>query len=134
LLQTFQPEHPVIHAILGGDENAFWAAEAAGRRAAGTPPYGRLAGVILSSTDIGALLDFASDIARRDGPLRGIGAQLYGPAPAPVARVRGRHRVRLLIKSDKTVALQPAILAWLAQFKIPNHVRLSVDIDPQSFY
>lgn len=134
LLQTFQPEHPVIHAILGGDENAFWAAEAAGRRAAGTPPYGRLAGVILSSTDIGALMDFASDIARRDGPLRAIGAQLYGPAPAPVARVRGRHRVRLLIKSEKTVALQPAILAWLAQFKIPNHVRLSVDIDPQSFY
>lgn len=134
LLQTFQPEHPVIRAILGGDENAFWAAEAAGRRAAGTPPFGRLAGIILSSPDLGGLMEFAQDIARRDDPLRGIGAQIYGPAPAPVARVRGRHRVRLLIKAEKTAPLQGAITAWLAQFKLPNHIRLSVDIDPQSFY
>jgi primosomal protein N' (replication factor Y) len=134
LLQTYQPEHPVINAILGGDEEAFWAAEALSRRAAGTPPYGRLAGIILSSTDIGALMEFAADMARRDGPLRRIGAQLYGPAPAPVARVRGRHRVRMLIKAEKTAVLQPAITAWLAQFKLPNHVRLAVDIDPQSFY
>jgi primosomal protein N' (replication factor Y) len=134
LLQTFQPEHPVIAAILGGDEEAFWAAEAAGRRAAGTPPYGRLAGVILSSTDLGAMMEFAADMARRDGPLRSIGAQLYGPAPAPVARVRGRHRARMLIKAEKTAPLQSAIAAWLAQFKLPNHLRVAVDIDPQSFY
>jgi primosomal protein N' (replication factor Y) (superfamily II helicase) len=134
MLQTFQPEHPVIHAILGGDEELFWAAEAAGRRAAGTPPYGRLAGVIVSSTDIGALMEFAADMARRDGPLRAVGAQLYGPAPAPVARVRGRHRARMLIKSDKSTPLQGAITAWLAQFKVPSHIRLAVDIDPQSFY
>jgi primosomal protein N' (replication factor Y) len=134
VLQTFQPEHPVIHAILGGDEEVFWAAEAAGRRAAGTPPYGRLAGVIVSSTDIAALMEFAAEMARRDGPLRAIGAQLYGPAPAPVARVRGRHRARMLIKSDKSTPLQGAIIAWLAQFKVPSHIRLAVDIDPQSFY
>ena len=134
LLQTFQPEHPVIHAILGGDEEAFWQAEAGGRRAAGTPPYGRLAGVILSSTDIGAMMEFASDLARRDGPLAAIGAQIYGPAPAPIARVRGRHRARLLIKAGKTAPIQAAISAWLAQVKLPNHIRLSVDIDPQSFY
>ena len=134
LLQTFQPEHPVIAAILGGDEEAFWAAEAAGRRAAGTPPYGRLAGVILSSTDLGAMMEFAADMARRDGPLRAVGAQLYGPAPAPVARVRGRHRARMLIKAEKTAPLQSAIAAWLAQFKLPTHLRVAVDIDPQSFY
>lgn len=134
LLQTYQPEHPVLRAILGGDEQAFWMAEASGRRAAGTPPYGRLAGIILSSTDMDGLMDFASELARRDGPLRQIGAQLFGPAPAPVARVRGRHRVRLLIKAEKQAPLQGAILAWLAQIKLPNHVRLTVDIDPQSFY
>jgi primosomal protein N' (replication factor Y) len=134
LLQTFQPEHPVIHAILGGDEEAFWQAEAGARRAAGTPPYGRLAGVILSSTDIGAMMEFASELARRDGPLAAIGAQIYGPAPAPIARVRGRHRARLLIKAGKTAPIQAAISAWLAQIKLPNHIHLSVDIDPQSFY
>jgi len=48
--------------------------------------------------------------------------------------VRGRHRVRLLIKAEKTAPLQAAIAEWLAQFKLPTNLRLSVDIDPQSFY
>jgi len=134
LLQTFQPEHPVIRAILGGDEEAFWRAEAEERRIAGVPPYGRMAGIILSSPDVQSLFDFGAELARCDAPLRAIGAQVYGPAPAPIARVRGRHRVRLLIKSDKSTALQGAITQWLAQIKLPNNMRLSVDIDPQSFY
>ena len=73
-------------------------------------------------------------MARRIEPLTRIGAQVFGPAPAPVARVRGRHRVRLLIKADKTAPLQAALVEWLAQFKVPNNLRLAVDIDPQSFY
>lgn len=134
LLQTFQPEHPVIRAILGGDEEAFWRAEATERRMAGVPPYGRMAGIILSSPDVAQVFDFGAELARRDGPLRKVGAQVYGPAPAPIARVRGRHRVRLLIKAEKTAALQAAIAEWVGQFKLPNNLRLSIDIDPQSFY
>ncbi len=133
-LQTHQPEHPVIRAILGGDEEAFWKAEAAERRAAGVPPYGRFVGVILSSPDVAAVFDVGAELARRDGPLRAIGAQVYGPAPAPVARVRGRHRVRLLVKAAKGVAVQAAVLEWIGQVRLPNSVRLTVDIDPQSFY
>ncbi len=133
-LQTHQPEHPVICAILGGDEEAFWRAEAAERRAAGVPPYGRMAGIILSSPDVAQVFDFGAELARRDGPLRRIGAQVYGPAPAPIARVRGRHRVRLLIKAEKTAPLQAAIAEWIAQLKPPTNLRLVVDIDPQSFY
>ncbi len=134
LLQTFQPEHPVIRAILGGDEEAFWRAEATERRMAGVPPYGRMAGIILSSPDVGQVFDFGAELARRDDPLRRIGAQVYGPAPAPVARVRGRHRVRLLVKADKTAPLQAALAEWVGQLKLPNNMRLSIDIDPQSFY
>jgi primosomal protein N' (replication factor Y) len=133
LLQTHQPEHPVIRAILGGDEEAFWRAEAAERRAAGVPPYGRMAGVILSSPDVAQVFDFAGELARRDGPLRAVGAQVFGPAPAPISRVRGRHRVRLLVKAEKGVALQPALAAWVAQLKPPANLRLAIDIDPQSF-
>ena len=133
-LQTHQPEHPVIRAILGGDEEAFWRAEAAERRAAGMPPYGRLAGVILSSPDVGAVFDMGAELARRDAPLRRVGAQVFGPAPAPIARVRGRHRVRLLVKAEKAVALQGALAEWVAQVKLPAGMRLAVDIDPQSFY
>src|SRR5690606_33861033 len=43
LMQTHQPDHPVIRAILSGDEEGFWRAEAAERRVLGMPPYGRLA-------------------------------------------------------------------------------------------
>ena len=133
LLQTHQPEHPVIRAILGGDEEAFWAAEAAERRLAGVPPYGRMAAIILSSPDVAQVFDFGAELARRDAPLRRIGAQVYGPAPAPIARVRGRHRVRLLVKAEKTAPLQVALAEWVGQLKVPNNLRLAIDIDPQSF-
>ncbi|MEI2807695.1 primosomal protein N' [Albidovulum sp.] len=134
LLQTFQPEHPVIRAILSGEEEAFWRAEAAERQAAGMPPFGRLAGIILSSPDVQAVFDLGAELARKDAPLRRVGAQVFGPAPAPVARVRGRHRVRLLVKAAKGVALQPALAEWVGQMKLPANLRLSIDVDPQSFY
>lgn len=134
LLQTYQPEHPVIRAILAGDEEAFWRAEAEERRHAGVPPYGRMAGIILSSPDMQEAFDAGAELARNDAHLRRIGAQVFGPAPAPVARIRGRHRVRLLVKAAKGVALQQAVAAWIAQLKQGPNLRLTVDIDPQSFY
>ena len=54
--------------------------------------------------------------------------------PAPIARIRGRHRVRLLIKAEKTAPLQAALAKWVGQLKQPGTLRLSIDIDPQSFY
>ncbi|HCP81838.1 MAG TPA: primosomal protein N' [Octadecabacter sp.] len=134
VLQTFQPEHPVIRAILGGDEEAFWAAEAGERRAAGVPPYGRMAGIVLSSTNVQEVFDLGTEMARMDGPLRKIGAQVFGPAPAPIARIRGRHRVRLLVKAEKSAPLQKALAAWAGQFKLRGELRMAIDIDPQSFY
>ncbi len=134
LLQTHQPEHPVIRAILAGDEEGFWRAEADERRQAGVPPYGRMAGIIISGNDAQQAFDLGSDLARRDGPLRAIGAQVYGPAPAPIARIRGRHRVRLLVRADKGAPLQAALTRWLAQVRLTGSLRLAVDIDPQSFY
>ena len=133
LLQTFQPEHPVIRAILAGDEEAFWRAEAAERQAAGVPPYGRMAGIILSGTDAGAVFDLGNALARNAAPLRQIDAQVFGPAPAPIARIRGRHRVRLLVKAAKGAPLQAALARWLAPVRLKGDLRLSVDIDPQSF-
>jgi primosomal protein N' (replication factor Y) len=134
LLQTFQPEHPVIRAILSGDEEGFWQAEAAQRQQAGVPPYGRMAGIILSGSDVGQVFDLGNALARNDAPLRRIGAQVFGPAPAPIARIRGRHRVRLLVKADKGAPIQDAVARWIAPVKLSGDLRLSVDIDPQSFY
>ena len=134
ILQTHQPEHPVIRAILGGDEETFWRTEAREREVAGVPPYGRLVGVVLSSNNEQEAFDVGQAMARNCIPLTKIWAQVFGPAPAPIARIRGRHRVRLLVKASKSVPIQTALTEWTAQFKLPNSLRLSIDIDPQSFY
>ena len=134
MMQTFQPEHPVIRAILSGDQESFWAAEAAEREVAGVPPYGRLAGIVLSGPEVAEVFGLGAELSRLDGPLREVGARVFGPAPAPIARIRGRHRVRLLVKADKGVNIQSALIAWVAQIKVPSSIRMSIDIDPQSFY
>ncbi len=134
LLQTYQPEHPVIRAILAGDEEGFWNAEARERKAAAVPPFGRMAGIIISSSDVAQAFDVGNMLARQDGALRRIGAQVFGPAPAPIARVRGRHRVRLLVKAEKSVAIQPALAEWVGQVRPKGDLAIAVDIDPQSFY
>ena len=134
LLQTFQPEHPVIRAILSGDEEGFWRAEAAERRQAAMPPYGRMAGIILSSPEMQEVFDFGRALARQDAPIRRAGAEVFGPAPAPIARIRGRHRVRLLVKAPRDAPLQAALSEWISQLRPPRQLRLSVDVDPQSFF
>ena len=134
LLQTHQPEHPVIHAILSGDEEGFWRAEADQRRQGGVPPYGRMAGIVVSSPDVAEAFELAAEMARRAGPLRAIGAEIWGPAPAPIARIRGRHRVRLLVKADKVAPIQRALAQWAGAFTWPASTRVSIDIDPQTFF
>jgi primosomal protein N' (replication factor Y) (superfamily II helicase) len=102
-------------------------------RPPGAPPYGRFAGVIVSGTEEARVWEVANALGRARGVLDRAGAEVFGPAPAPIARVRGRARVRLLVKAPKGVALQAALRRWLASVKVPASVRVVVDIDPQSF-
>ncbi|MCH2166087.1 MAG: primosomal protein N' [Oceanicola sp.] len=134
LIQTHQPAHPVIQAILSGDEEGFWAAEARERQAAHMPPYTRLAGIILSGSDVSQVFDLGAALANARGPLDRIGAQLFGPAAAPIARIRGRHRVRLLVRAERTAPLQAALAQWVGQVSLRGDLRLAIDIDPQNFF
>ena len=134
MIQTYQPDHSVIKAIVSGDEEAFWRSEAAAREQAGAPPYGRLAAVILSGPDEARVFTLGRQLARNADPLRRAGAEVFGPAAAPIARIRGRHRVRLLVKAPRGVALQPLLRAWRDSVKPPTNTRLVIDIDPQSFF
>ncbi|MEO0621625.1 MAG: primosomal protein N' [Pseudomonadota bacterium] len=133
LIQTANPDHPVMRALVSGEAEAFWVAEAEARHAAGAPPYGRMAGVVVSGLDEARVWEVANVLGRGRAVLDRAGAELFGPAPAPIARIRGRMRVRLLVKAPKGIALQPALRAWRAGVKIPASVRVSIDIDPQSF-
>ncbi|QOL81187.1 primosomal protein N' [Pseudooceanicola spongiae] len=134
LLQTFQPEHPVIRAILSGEEEEFWNAEAESRAQAGMPPFGRMAGIILSAEKPEIAFAAGAELARNDAPLRRAGAMVYGPAAAPIARIRGWHRVRMLVKAPKGAPLQRAVSDWVNGVRLPKNLRLAIDIDPQSFY
>jgi len=131
LLQTYDPDHPVMRAMVSDDRDGLIAYELAERRTHAMPPFGRLAALILSSHDQERLDQIARALARvaPSGP----GISVLGPAPAPMAMLRGRHRRRFLLKCRRDIAPQPMIRDWLAKVKLPGVVRLQVDIDPYSF-
>ncbi|MFZ5784447.1 MAG: primosomal protein N' [Pseudomonadota bacterium] len=131
LVQTHMPEHPVMQALVSGDRDRFVAAELADRRAAGMPPYGRLAALIVSGPDPVAVDNVCSALARRAPHQPGV--TVLGPSTAPLALLRGRHRRRFLLKTTRDVAVQPLLRAWLGQIGLPGSVRLQVDVDPYSF-
>src|SRR5882757_3649943 len=131
LLQTYMPDQPVMRALAAGDRDRFLAAEAEARRAAGLPPFGRLAALIVSAGDPEAA-DFASRALARAAPQLP-GLAVLGPAPAPLAILRGRHRRRFLVKADRGTNLQAALRDWLGRVRVSGSVRLQVDIDPYSF-
>jgi primosomal protein N' (replication factor Y) len=131
LLQTAAPMHPVMQALAAGDLAAFYERESEARRPGHWPPYGRLAALIVSA-DTPAEADSCAQALGRAAP-RGDGLVVLGPAPAPLAILRGRHRRRLLLKTRRDIAVQPLLQDWLAQVKVTRGVRVDVDVDPVSF-
>ena len=131
LIQTHEPDHPVMEALVSGDGPAFFAAETEARRAAAMPPFGRLAALIVSSEDEEAARTIALQLGRARPEMEGMA--VYGPAPAPLAMLRGRHRQRLLVHAERRIDVQAAIRDWLARVDWPAKVRVAVDVDPYSF-
>ena len=131
LLQTYAPEHPVMQALVAHDFARFMQQEAQTRRPGFWPPYGRLAALIVSAADAAAADQTARALGR--GAPEGEGVQVLGPAPAPLAILRGRHRRRLLLRTRRDIAVQPLLRAWLAAVTLPRGVRVDVDVDPISF-
>jgi len=131
LIQTYMPEQPVMQALAAGDRDRFLEAEAAQRRSAHLPPFARLAALIVSANDA-ENADFAARALARAAPhLPGV--TVLGPAPAPLAVLRGRHRRRLLVQAERSVNVQAVLREWLAKVKFAGSARLQVDIDPYSF-
>ena len=130
-LQSYEPEHPVVQALISGDGDAFMAAERAARERHHMPPYGRLVALILSGPDMADVLKTGRALAAKAPVEHGV--DIVGPAPAPMARVRGQHRFRMLVHTKKNVKVQPLIRAWLARVKPEKNVHIKVDIDPYSF-
>ncbi len=132
LLQTYAPDHPVIRAIVSGDREAFYEKEIAERRAAQLPPFGRLVAIVVSGLERAETQGFAAAF-RRAAPADPV-ISVLGPAEAPLAVVRGRHRWRLLVQAPRSTNIQAYMRQWLEAAPRPRaSLRVQVDIDPQSF-
>ena len=131
LLQSYMPEAPVLQALVSGDVDGFIAAEMTARHDAGMPPYGRLAALIVSGKAPELVGQLTRELARTTPNDQGL--EVWGPAPAPLALLRGRHRQRFLVKADRGVRLQAALRRWLTPIKLSADLRIEIDIDPHSF-
>lgn len=132
LIQTYQPGHPVMQAIVSGDPEAFYERETDERRRAMLPPFGRLAAIIVSAATRGEAEAHARGL-RNAAPMAK-GLSILGPAEAPLALIRGRHRFRLLIHGDRSSDIQAYVQAMLAAGpKKRGSLQVQIDIDPQSF-
>ncbi len=131
LIQTRHPEAPVIAALEAGDRDAFYEAETEARRYANAPPFGRWAAIIISSEDEREAREAANRLGDTRPHLDDV--QVLGPAPAPMALLRGRYRYRLLLNARRSAELQHVIRVWLSGVEHPPGVRIGVDIDPYSF-
>lgn len=130
-IQTYMPDEPVMAALLASDKEAFIARDLEQRRLYAMPPYGRLAALLVTGDAPTPVEGFARALARAFPKMDDVA--LFGPAPAPLARLKGRFRYRLLLKGPREKALQPLIRCWLEGVKIPSNVRVKIDIDPYNF-
>lgn len=131
LLQTTAPDHPVMKAIVKGDRDGFMDAELREREAYRLPPYWRLASLTVSGEDLNAVIKAAQHLA--DTAPQRDDIRVLGPAPAPYAMLRGKHRHRVMIQAPRNVNLSALLRHWLGKIKLPNKLRLLIDIDPYSF-
>ena len=131
LLQTYQPEHPVLRAIVAGDRDAFLAQDMLGRRAARMPPYGQLIAVIVEAEKENVLQKYCAELTRAAPKIEN--SKILGPIPAQIYKVRTWYRMRFLVTGDQRAALQPAVKHWLGKVKQPANIRVKIDVNPQNF-
>jgi primosomal protein N' (replication factor Y) len=132
LLQTYQPQHPVMQAIVSGDSEAFYEREISEREKALLPPFGRLASIIVSADTRADAEGHARGLRQAAPKVKGI--SILGPAEAPLALIRGRHRFRLLVHGRRNSDMQAFVKTMMASGpKVRGSVGVQLDIDPQSF-
>lgn len=131
LMQTYQPEHPVLTAICAGDRDAFMQTDMSARRVAQMPPYGQLIAIIIEGQRESVLNQFCADLAARAPVLHG--AKIMGPIAAQVYQIRNWYRMRFLVAGAKNANLQPIVAKWISLVKMPSNIRVKIDVNPINF-
>jgi primosomal protein N' (replication factor Y) len=133
VVQTFVPDHYALAPVASHDYEGFYRVEIEHREALGYPPFAGLTRVILHAEKIDQVRDAAETLARaaRSQIPDGARVELLGPAPAPLAKLRGRYRFMLLIKGDDQALLRRVSLAIMAASKrLPRAVQTALDARP----
>lgn len=131
LMQTYQPDHPVLRAICECDRDTFMATDMAARRAAKMPPFGQLIALVVEGQKETTLQRFCADLAAAAPKLSG--GRIMGPVPAQIYQIRNWYRMRFLISGGATANLQPVVAHWLAKVRVPANIRIKIDVGPQNF-
>ena len=131
LLQTYQPEHPVLTAICASDRDSFMQTDMMGRKMANMPPYGQLIAVIVEGQRESALQSYCN--ALRDAIPNLKGAKIMGPITAQIYQIRNWYRMRFLVAGSRNANLQPVVLHWLESVKQPVNIRVKIDVNPMNF-
>ena len=132
-IQTYDPKHEVMQAILSGDKDNFLEAESKARIYRKLPPYGRLAALIIQAKSLNDLKVFLKLMTGNIPRIQNLRIDVLGPVPAPIPKLRDWHRYRYLIKSELDVRLQTYIKKWLSKIKVNKAIRIKIDIDPYNF-
>jgi len=133
MLQTTMPDHPVLRAILDGDAQRFRTRLSEERQQARMPPYTRLIAVIVQGEDEEKVWQVSRALAAAGSILTDAGIDIFGPAPAPYAMLRNKHRVRMLLRMARRIDHPRLVPAWRDAVKVPSGVRVIFDVDPYSF-
>ncbi len=131
LLQTYQPEHPVIRAICAGDRDEFMASDMESRRAAQMPPFGQLIAIIVESDKETTLKKYCDALSASAPQLNG--GKIMGPIAAQIYQIRNWYRMRFLVSGPARANLQPVVRDWISRVKQPANVRVKIDVNPQNF-
>jgi len=131
LLQTYQPEHPVLRAICACNRDEFMAGDMTGRRAAKMPPFGQLIAIIVESEKESILQKFCADLAAVAPKIEN--SKIMGPIPAQIYKIRTWYRMRFLVAGEERASLQSAVKHWLGKVKHPANIRIKIDVNPQNF-
>ncbi len=130
MIQTYHPNHPIMQALIANDRARVMNLEREMRQQGGWPPYGQLAAILLDGVNESAVRAAGQSLARSapvDARLR-----VLGPAPAPLSKLRGQYRYRLLVKAQPGISMQRTLRAWLGDAKFKG-VRIKIDVNPYYF-
>ena len=131
LLQTYQPDHPVLTAICAGNRDMFMSTDMAGRKLAQMPPYGQLIAIIVEGQRESVLAQFCAQLAAAAPNLNG--GKIMGPIAAQVYQVRSWYRMRFLVAGGRNANLQPIVAKWISSVRVPSNVRIKIDVTPINF-